>query len=213
MHCKEWWPCVARRVRNGVTTDPVATSDDTKRMGDWVGGAEFDCTLCSAQGGDEVAFAALWRSLHPPLLRWLSVVAPGGAEDVESEVWVTVTRGLASFEGDERDFRAWVFTTARRRAIDWARRRKREPRCRSSRRARRGGSGGHQLLAGGCRCSARSSADAAAATDPRPAGNRGVAGHRGADRGRDRDDRQQVRWCRPGPLSPRTADVGTAPRR
>ena len=112
-----------------MTTDPVATSDDTKRMDDWVGGAEFDSTLCSAQGGDEAAFAALWRSLHPPLLRWLSVVAPGGAEDVESEVWVTVSRGLASFEGDERDFRAWLFTTARRRAIDWARRRKREPRA------------------------------------------------------------------------------------
>ena len=98
-------------------------------MGDWVGSAGFDSTLCSAQAGDEVAFAALWRSLHPPLLRWLSVVAPGGAEDVESEVWLTVTRGLPSFEGDERDFRAWVFTTARRRAIDWARRRKRQPRA------------------------------------------------------------------------------------
>ena len=96
-------------------------------MGDLVGSAGFDCTLGSAQAGDEVAFAALWRSLHPPLLRWLSVVAPGGAEDVESEVWLTVTRGLKSFEGDEGDFRAWVFTTARRRAIDWARRRKREP--------------------------------------------------------------------------------------
>ena len=98
-------------------------------MGDWVGSAGFDSTLSAAQAGDEVAFAALWRWLNPPLLRWLTVVAPGNVEDVASEVWLTVTRGLASFEGDEGDFRAWVFTTARRRAIDWARRRKREPRC------------------------------------------------------------------------------------
>ena len=63
------------------------------------------------------------------MLRWLTVTAPGGVEDVASEVWLTVTRSLGAFEGDERDFRAWVFTVARRRAIDWARRRKREPRC------------------------------------------------------------------------------------
>ena len=98
-------------------------------MGDWAGSAAFDSTIRAAQRGDDVAFAALWRWLHPPLLRWLAVVAPGGVEDVASEVWLTVTRSLAAFEGDERDFRAWVFTVARRRAIDWARRRKREPQC------------------------------------------------------------------------------------
>ncbi len=98
-------------------------------MGDWAGNAAFDGTLRAAQGGDELAFAAVWRWLHPPLLRWLTVVAPGGVEDVASEVWLTVTRSLGAFEGDERDFRAWVFTVARRRAIDWARRRKREPLC------------------------------------------------------------------------------------
>jgi len=109
-----------------VTTDPVATSDDTKRMGDWASIAEFDRTLRSAQAGDELAFGALWRWLHPPLLRCLTVLAPGYVDDVASEVWLTVTRGLPAFDGDERDFRAWVFTTARRRAIDWARRRNRE---------------------------------------------------------------------------------------
>ena len=96
-------------------------------MGEWAGGAEFEGTIRAAQRGDDLAFADLWRWLHPPLLRWLAVVAPGGVEDVASEVWLTVTRSLSAFEGDERNFRAWVFTVARRRAIDWARRRKREP--------------------------------------------------------------------------------------
>ena len=30
--------------------------------------------------------------------------------------------GIAAFDGGEGDFRGWVFTVARRRAIDWARR-------------------------------------------------------------------------------------------
>ncbi len=42
-------------------------------------------------------------------------------------MWLSVTRGLASFTGDEHDFRGWVFTIARRRAIDWGRRRQRQP--------------------------------------------------------------------------------------
>jgi len=66
----------------------------------------------------------LWRWLHPALVRWLGVVAPGGGDDVESEVWISVIRGLDSFDGGEREFRAWIFTVARRRAIDWARRRR-----------------------------------------------------------------------------------------
>lgn len=55
------------------------------------------------------------------------MVAPGNVEDVASEVWLSVTRGLCSFEGGEQDFRGWIFTIARRRAIDWGRRRGRQP--------------------------------------------------------------------------------------
>ena len=36
-------------------------------------------------------------------------------------------RGLDSFDGDERDFRAWVFTIAHRRLVDELRRRGRRP--------------------------------------------------------------------------------------
>jgi RNA polymerase sigma-70 factor, ECF subfamily len=93
----------------------------------WAGSGAFEDVLEQARSGDEAAFAMLWRWLHPPLLRWLGVVAPVGVDDVASEVWLSVVRGLDSFEGGERQFRGWVFTIARRRAIDWARHRRRQP--------------------------------------------------------------------------------------
>ena len=83
--------------------------------------------LAAAQEGSEVAFSRLWRDGNPALLRYLRVLAPEAAEDVAAETWLQVVRGLAGFRGDERGWRAWLFTTARRRAIDEARRRSRRP--------------------------------------------------------------------------------------
>lgn len=90
-------------------------------------GAEFETVLAGAQSGDEAAFARLWRDLNPPLLRYLSL---GGdaADEVAAETWLTVVRGLSTFQGDEMAWRAWVFTTARRRAVDAGRRRTRSSR-------------------------------------------------------------------------------------
>jgi RNA polymerase sigma-70 factor (ECF subfamily) len=93
----------------------------------WVGPGAFEDVLEAARTGEESAFAAIWRWMHPPLLRWLGVVAPASADDVASEVWLAVVRALDSFEGGEREFRGWVFTIARHRAIDWARHRRRQP--------------------------------------------------------------------------------------
>jgi RNA polymerase sigma-70 factor (ECF subfamily) len=90
-------------------------------------GETFDRVLEAAAAGDERAFEVLWRDLHPRLLRYLKVVVPGGAEDLASETWLDVVRGLGRFEGDEPGFRAWVFTVARHRAIDWRRRMARQP--------------------------------------------------------------------------------------
>ena len=96
-------------------------------MGTWAGPGAFEHVLDAARAGDEVAFAALWRWLHPGLLRWLRVMAPGSEEDVASEVWISVARGLPAFAGDDRDFRGWVYTIARRRSVDWIRHRRRRP--------------------------------------------------------------------------------------
>jgi RNA polymerase sigma-70 factor, ECF subfamily len=85
-------------------------------------GGCFDSVLAAAVGGDEQAFARLWRDLHPGLLRYLRVVVPDAAEDVASETWLEVVRGLGQFTGDETGFRSWVFTIARHRALDDRRR-------------------------------------------------------------------------------------------
>jgi RNA polymerase sigma-70 factor, ECF subfamily len=81
-------------------------------------GPQFRDVLRAAAGGDETAFARLWRENQPPLLRYLRVVTGDAAEDVASEVWLEVSRALPRFRGDEKDFRGWLFTTARRRVID-----------------------------------------------------------------------------------------------
>jgi RNA polymerase sigma-70 factor (ECF subfamily) len=88
-------------------------------------GDEFPDVLVAAQSGSEDAFATLWRDGNPALLRYLRVVAPDDTEDVAAETWVQVVRGLPNFRGDEQAWRAWLFTTARRRAIDEGRRRSR----------------------------------------------------------------------------------------
>lgn len=83
--------------------------------------------LAAAQAGGEAAFSRLWRDGNPVLLRYLRVTAPEAAEDIAAETWVQVVRGLAGFRGDEPAWRSWLFTTARRRLVDEARRRSRRP--------------------------------------------------------------------------------------
>jgi RNA polymerase sigma-70 factor (ECF subfamily) len=90
-------------------------------------GDGFEAVLRAAQGGSGEAFSRLWRDSNPGLLRYLRVIVPEAAEDVAADTWVHVVRGLVAFRGDEREWRAWLFTTARRRAIDERRRRSRRP--------------------------------------------------------------------------------------
>jgi RNA polymerase sigma-70 factor (ECF subfamily) len=89
-------------------------------------GPSFTAVLAAAASGDEVAFGILWRDLQPGLLRYLNALAPGAGEDLASETWLRVIGGIGRFTGDERAFRAWVFTVARHRAVDrWRRRARR----------------------------------------------------------------------------------------
>jgi RNA polymerase sigma-70 factor, ECF subfamily len=48
-------------------------------------------------------------------------------EDLTSEVFLGVFRGLAGFDGSEKQFRSWVFTIAHRRLLDERRRAARRP--------------------------------------------------------------------------------------
>ena len=83
--------------------------------------------LARAQSGDEAGFLELWRQLQPRLLRYLRVLNCADADDVASETWLAVVRDLPRFRGGEEDFRRWLFTIGRHRAIDDARARLRRP--------------------------------------------------------------------------------------
>ena len=64
-------------------------------------GPEFPVVLGAAARGDEEAFGRLWRDLQPRLLRYFAVVSPAAAEDLASETWLGMVRGIDRFEGNE----------------------------------------------------------------------------------------------------------------
>ena len=90
------------------------------------GGYGFDEVLAAAKSGQEWALTVLYRDIHPALVRYLHAHAPGEEEDLGSEVWIDVARAMGGFEGDRDHFWRFVFTVARRRAIDWGRKRTRQ---------------------------------------------------------------------------------------
>ena len=80
--------------------------------------------------GDDAALRTVYRQVHPPLLRYLTVlVGPDDAEDVASEAWAQAFRDLDRFAGGGDGFRAWLTTIGRNRALDHLRRRQRQPRA------------------------------------------------------------------------------------
>jgi len=84
----------------------------------------FEDVLAGARAGEPEAVGSLYRLVHPALLGYLKGVEPGDAEDLASEAWLGIAAGLTRFAGDERAFRAWAFTIARRRVVDIRRLRK-----------------------------------------------------------------------------------------
>lgn len=81
-------------------------------------GESFPSIIGAARIGANWALAALYEDLHPHVLSYLRSQARHEAEDLASETWVDVARGLVRFEGGEAEFRRFVFAIARRRLID-----------------------------------------------------------------------------------------------
>ncbi len=88
---------------------------------------ELRQAIIDAKRGDERAVTTLYRAFNPPLMRFLNARTRLEAEDIASGVWLSIAKNIATFEGDDRDFRAWMFSTARRRTIDLHRRQKARP--------------------------------------------------------------------------------------
>jgi len=81
----------------------------------------------AARAGSAAAFEQLYRAMAGQVsayLRWHRASDPDG---LTNDVFAQVHRNLAGFEGDEQNFRSWVFTIAHHRMIDDRRRANRQP--------------------------------------------------------------------------------------
>src|SRR5262249_33441001 len=111
-----WQTCLRDARRCATLTGAMATETGV-----------LDDALARASTGDEAGFLELWRALQPRLLRFLRVVGCEDPDDVASETWLQVVRDLPRFPGGGEDFRRWLFTIGRHRAVDAARARARRP--------------------------------------------------------------------------------------
>jgi RNA polymerase sigma-70 factor (ECF subfamily) len=92
-----------------------------------LGAPDFAAVLAGARAGEAGAVTTLYRDHNPRLVRYLEGQVAGEGEDLAQEVWVATFAALPRFGGDEQQFRALLFTIARRRTIDHWRRSARRP--------------------------------------------------------------------------------------
>jgi RNA polymerase sigma factor (sigma-70 family) len=90
-------------------------------------GENFAAVLQEARTGEEWAWRALYAELAPALLGYLRAQRADQPDDVLGEVMLQIVRDLPSFDGGERECRAWAFTIAHHRLLDERRRSARRP--------------------------------------------------------------------------------------
>jgi len=88
---------------------------------------DFASVLSAARAGEDTAWERIYRSLAGPVIGYLRAHGAPEPEDVAGEAFLQIVRDLDRFSGDERDFRAWVFTIVHRRLLDARRARSRRP--------------------------------------------------------------------------------------
>ena len=83
--------------------------------------------LLAARRGDPAALERLYRRVAPAVAGYLRGQGAAEPDDLTSEAFIGVLRGLSTFEGDLAAFRSWLFTIAHRRLLDERRRLRRRP--------------------------------------------------------------------------------------
>jgi RNA polymerase sigma-70 factor (ECF subfamily) len=80
----------------------------------------FDQLMTRVAGGDEQAFAELYRQLAPAVFGLVGKVVrnPAQSEEVTQEVFVEVWRRAARFDPGRGTARSWIMTCAHRRSVD-----------------------------------------------------------------------------------------------
>lgn len=81
----------------------------------------------AAKAGAEWAWEELYAELGGPVTGYLRTRGAPDPDDLASEVFFQVARGINGFDGDESEFRSWVFVIAHRRLIDARRSESRRP--------------------------------------------------------------------------------------
>ncbi|MCA1838958.1 MAG: RNA polymerase sigma factor [Actinomycetota bacterium] len=89
--------------------------------------AEFASVLDAARSAGEWAWKTIYDEFAPQVLGYLRAKGAKDPDDLLGEVFLQVVRDLPRFSGDEREFRAWVFTIAHHRLLDDVRARGRRP--------------------------------------------------------------------------------------
>jgi RNA polymerase sigma-70 factor (ECF subfamily) len=87
----------------------------------------FESVLTAARAGADWAWERIYADLAGSVIGYLRAHGAAEPEDLAGEVFLHMVRDLPRFSGDERDFRAWVFTIVHRRLLDERRRRGRRP--------------------------------------------------------------------------------------
>lgn len=89
-------------------------------------GDDFPEVLSAARDGSMGAIERLYRDLVAVVTGYARAHGAAEPDDLASEVFVAMIRGLESFAGDERHFRSWILTITHRRVVDEFRRRGRD---------------------------------------------------------------------------------------
>ncbi len=90
--------------------DPVEKADPDEAL------------IRDARNGDGMAVAELYRRHASLVLGYMRANGNRDAEDATADVFLSIIRGLKSFEGDGAAFRRWMMTIAHHRMIDGRRR-------------------------------------------------------------------------------------------
>ncbi|MEX0789958.1 MAG: sigma-70 family RNA polymerase sigma factor [Actinomycetota bacterium] len=90
-------------------------------------GERFESVLAGARTGAEWAWTDLYQNFAPAVLGYLRAQRVPEPEDLTAEVFFQLVKSLGQFEGNESDFRSWIFVIAHRKIIDDSRARKRRP--------------------------------------------------------------------------------------
>jgi RNA polymerase sigma-70 factor (ECF subfamily) len=78
----------------------------------------FDRIVRDAKNGDDDAVALLYLNHVAMVCGYLRACGASDLDDLTSEVFVGMLRGLRRFDGDQADFRRWLMTIAHRRLVD-----------------------------------------------------------------------------------------------